>query len=116
MPELLRTLRVPEDRQRIFPSDAAALEQARRGAGVSLVLSFAVPRETADGRLVRVVTPGVHAAGVWSAITLPDQVPGSAVSELTRFVATPRALQAMIRGAGVTVGHFRPSVHITLWS
>jgi hypothetical protein len=37
-------------------------------------------------------------------------------AELTRFVTTPRAIQAMLRGSGVNVGHFKPSIHITLWS
>ena len=33
-----------------------------------------------------------------------------------RFITTPRATQAMLQGAGATIGHFRPSVHVTLWS
>jgi hypothetical protein len=40
----------------------------------------------------------------------------SATAELVRFVTTPRATQAMLRGSGVNVGHFRPSVYVTLWS
>jgi DNA-binding transcriptional LysR family regulator len=40
----------------------------------------------------------------------------SAAAELTRFITTPRATQAMLRGSGVNVGHFRPSIHVTLWS
>ena len=43
-----------------------------------------------------------------------SQLPAAA--ELLRFMTTPRATQAMIRGAGVQVGRFRPSVHVTLWS
>ncbi len=116
VPGLLRSLRVAEDHQRIFPSDAAALEQTRRGHGVSLCLSFAVGRETADGRLVRIAVPGLHTAGVWNALSLPGHDRSSAIAELTRFVSTPRATQAMLRGSGVNVGHFRPSVHVTLWS
>ena len=37
-------------------------------------------------------------------------------SELIRFITTPRATQAMLRGSGVNLGHFRPSIHVTLWS
>jgi hypothetical protein len=37
------------------------------------------------------------------------------VAELARFVSTPRATQAMLRGSGVNVGHFKPSVYVTLW-
>ena len=40
----------------------------------------------------------------------------TAAAELTRFITTPRATQAMLRGSGVNVGHFRPSIHVTLWS
>ena len=46
----------------------------------------------------------------------PSREPADALIELTRFVGTPRATQAMLRGSGVNVGHFRPSVHVTLWS
>jgi len=42
--------------------------------------------------------------------------PASAVAELNRFVSSPRATQAMLRGSGVNVRHFKPSVHVTLWS
>ena len=38
-----------------------------------------------------------------------------AVSELLRFINTPRCTQAMIRGSGVGT-RFRPKVHVTLWS
>lgn len=42
-------------------------------------------------------------------------LPGVA-EEFVRFAATARATQAMLRGTGVSVSHFRPSVRITLWS
>ena len=40
----------------------------------------------------------------------------AAPAELIRFVATPRATQAMVRGEAAGVGRFRPAVHVTLWS
>ena len=40
----------------------------------------------------------------------------SASAELIRFVATPRATQAMVRGEAAGAGRFRPAVHVTLWS
>jgi LysR family transcriptional regulator, low CO2-responsive transcriptional regulator len=49
-------------------------------------------------------------------LTLADQQAPPAASELARFVTTPRATQAMLRGAGVTPGRFKPSIHVTLWS
>jgi len=116
VPQLLRRIRVPEDRQRIFQSAAAALEETQRGTGVSLAPSFVVAQDIAEGRLVKLAGPSLQAEGMWSALTLPEHSATSAVAELARFVSTPRATQAMLRGSGVNVGHFRPSVHVTLWS
>lgn len=116
VPQMLRRIRVPEDRQRIFQSDAAALEETLRNRGVSLAVSFVVGQDVAKGRLVQLAGQGLQTDAVWSALTLPDSSPASAVAELTRFVITPRATQAMLRGSGVNVSHFKPSVHVTLWS
>jgi LysR family transcriptional regulator, low CO2-responsive transcriptional regulator len=116
VPTMLRRIRVPEARQRIFQSEAAALEETQRGRGVSLAVSFAVAQDVAKGRLVQLAGQGLQADGVWSALTLPEHGSESAVAELTRFVTTPRATQAMLRGSGVNVSHFKPSVHVTLWS
>jgi DNA-binding transcriptional LysR family regulator len=116
VPAMLRRLRVPEDRQRIFQSDAAALEETQRNHGVSLAVSFVVTHELEKGSLVRLAGPGLATDAVWSALTLSERSPTSAVAELTRFVTTPRATQAMLRGSGVNVSRFKPSVHVTLWS
>jgi DNA-binding transcriptional LysR family regulator len=116
MPRLLKHFAIPEDRQRIFQSNAAALEEAKQGNGVAVAVSFAVSRDLSGGRLVRVPDHGFGADGVWNTITLPSHSLLPAAAELTRFVTTPRAVQAMLRGSGVNVGHFRPSVHVTLWS
>ena len=58
----------------------------------------------------------LHAQGSWSIQTLAGSAAPPAAAELARFVVTPRAIQAMLRGSGVTVGRFRPSIHVTLWS
>ena len=116
VPQMLRRIHVPEDHQRIFQSAAAALEETQRGSGVSLAPSFVVAQDVAEGRLVKLAGPGLQAEGTWNALTLPEHSPTSAVAELARFVSTPRATQAMLRGSGVNVGHFKPSVHVTLWS
>ena len=107
---------VPEGQQKIFQSNAAALEEAKRGNGVALAVAFTVAGELTGGRLVRVPDHGLQAGGAWNAITLAGNGVLPAAAELIRFVATPRAIQAMLRGSGVNVGHFRPSVHVTLWS
>ena len=115
VPQMLRQLDIPEDRQRIFQSHAAALEETKRGNGVALALAFAVSGDLANGRLIAVSGPSLAAKGVWTTTTLPDHNVVPAAAELTRFVTTPRATQAMLKGSGVNIGHFRPSVHVTLW-
>jgi len=116
VPAVLRRLGVPEDRQQIFQSHAAALEEAKRGKGVAAGLSFTVAQDVAHGHLVHVTGPCVTFDAVWHSLMLAEQSTPSAAAELSRFASTPRAIQAMMRGAGVHVGHFRPSVHVTLWS
>ena len=116
VPGLLRRLAVPEQQQRIFQSEAAALEEAKRSDGIALAVRFAVAGDLAAGRLVTLDGPGLKGTGRWSAMALPkhDQTPPAA--ELLRFITTPRATQAMVRGAGVHLGRFKPAVHVTLWS
>jgi DNA-binding transcriptional LysR family regulator len=113
---LLRHFEVPEDGQRIFQSHAAALEEVKRGNGVGVGVTFGVAGDLTEGRLVDVDVRGSRAEGMWGAMTLPGHSTTSAAAELSRFLTTPRATQAMLQGAGATIGHFRPSVHVTLWS
>lgn len=113
---MLRALAVPEERQRIFQSDAAALEEVRRVGGVTPTIGFAVAKDLAGGRLAHLKGPGLQVGGEWFATTLPASARQPAVSELLRFITTPRCTQAMIRGSGVGVSRFRPKVHVTLWS
>ncbi|WP_127500681.1 LysR family transcriptional regulator [Actinoplanes solisilvae] len=116
VPDLLNRLGVPEHRQQIYQSNAAAVEEAKRGKGLAPALSFAVAPDVRNGSLVQLSGPHAVLEAGWHALTLADQVAPSAASELARFASTPRAIQAMMRGAGAKVGHFRPSVHVTLWS
>jgi DNA-binding transcriptional LysR family regulator len=116
VPGALAHFGVPEERQRIFQSHAAALEEVKRGHGVALAVAFSVAGDLSGGRLIQVADHGLAAETAWNAITLPSHSLLPAAAELTRFVATPRAIQAMLRGTGANVGHFRPSVHVTLWS
>jgi LysR family transcriptional regulator, low CO2-responsive transcriptional regulator len=113
---LLKRLEIPEDRQRIFQSHAAALEEARRGNGVAVALSSATAGDIAGDRLALLTGQGLSASGLWTAMTLPEHSVVPAAAELTRFITTPRATQAMLQGSGVNIGHFRPSIHVTLWS
>ncbi len=113
---MVRSMAVPDHRQRIFQSHSAALEEAKRGNGIALGLAFAVADDLATGRLVRVDGRGTQAEGSWSALTLSGNGASPAATELMRFITTPRATQAMLTGSGANIGHFRPSVHVTLWS
>ena len=113
---MLRQLRIPESQQRIFQSDAGALEETRRTHGLSLAVRHSVTDDLRAGRLTVLAGAGMRAHGRWAALALPvhSQVPATA--ELLRFITTPRATQAMVHGSGAQVGRFRPSVHVTLWS
>jgi len=113
---LLRRFAVPEDNQRIFQSHAAAIAAIEAGGGVGVVPLFRVQGAIADGRLQRVSTVGDSASGVWAASTLQAMQAPPVASELLRFMTTPRATQAMLTGSGANIGHFKPSVHVTLWS
>ena len=113
---MLRSLAIPESHQRIFQSDAAALEEVRRVGGLTLTVGFSVAKDLAAGRLAHVTAPGLQMAGEWCAATLTPAARQPAASELLRFITTPRCTQAMIRGTGVGVTRFRPKVHVTLWS
>jgi DNA-binding transcriptional LysR family regulator len=116
VPTMLHRIGVPETNQRIYQSDAAALAEIRQADGITLALRFAVATDLAAGRLAPVEGPGLRAQARWSAMTLPAHSQLPATAELLRFITTPRATQAMVRGTGTKVGHFRPSVHVTLWS
>jgi DNA-binding transcriptional LysR family regulator len=113
---MLRDLAIPEAQQRIFQSEAAALEEVKRVGGVALTIGFAVAKDLSSGRLAHLKAPGLQVSGEWCASTLTPDARQPAVSELLRFITTPRCTQAMIRGSGVGVTRFRPKVHVTLWS
>ncbi|MFT3873169.1 MAG: LysR family transcriptional regulator [Nocardioides sp.] len=116
IPQMLRRIGVPEERQQIFQSHAAAVEEAKRGTGVSLAVSFAVAQDLAAGTLAKVPGRAVQGQGSWNISILAGKQAPSAAEEMARFVTTPRATQAMLRGRSVTHGRFKPAIHVTLWS
>ncbi len=113
--KMLDRFAVPEGEQRIFQSHAAAVADAGK-RGVALAPAHYVADELKSGRLVTVDVAGGQAAGVWSVMTLGRDQLSPAAAELVRFVSTPRAIQAMLSGTGANISHFRPRVHVTLWS
>ncbi len=114
--QILNRVDPPESNQEIFQNHGAAVDEAKRGRGIAPALLSAVREDLSAGDLKRVSGSGLHGEGVWSVMTLADRSAPPAAEELARFVTTPRAIQAMLRGSGVTVGRFRPSIHVTLWS
>ncbi|MEX0836317.1 MAG: LysR family transcriptional regulator, partial [Nitriliruptor sp.] len=62
---VLDTLQVPEARQRIFQSHAAALEEVRRGTGLALALGFAVRADLEAGRLARIASAASWVDATW---------------------------------------------------
>ena len=113
---MLRRLAIPERRQQIFQSHAAALEEAKRGHGLALTVGFAVASDLESGALARLDGPLLRGRDEWTIATLAGDRAPAAAAELRRFVATPRATRAMLRRHGAGVGRFRPAVHVTLWS
>jgi len=83
---------------------------------VAPALAFTVAPDVRNGHLVQLAGPHAGVETMWHALTLAEPAAPPAAAELARFASTPRAIQAMMRGRGVNVGHFRPSVHVTLWS
>lgn len=116
MPTVLRRLGVPEKHQRIFQSQAAAIEETKGSDAVTLAVRFAIGADVAARRLSILDGPGLRAQGSWSAMALPAHTQIPVAAELMRFITTPRATQAMVKGAGVDLGRFKPTIHVTLWS
>jgi DNA-binding transcriptional LysR family regulator len=113
--EMLERLAVPEENQRIFQSEAAALDEAKRSNGLSLAVMFAAKSDVAAGRIVPVAGLTTKLRVTWAARCLPaDRL--SPVAQLLQFLSTPVAIQGMLRGSGVPIKRFTPSVYVTLWS
>jgi len=116
VPTVLRRLGVPEKHQRIFQSQAAATEETKGSDAVTLAVRFAIGADVSARRLSILEGPGLRAQGSWSAMALPKHSQIPVAAELMRFITTPRATQAMVKGAGVELGRFKPTIHVTLWS
>lgn len=115
VPAMLQRLHVPESQQRIFQSEAAALEEVYHVKAVTPAVVFSVRAGLISGRLVRVTGQGTKQRGIWAAFAREEDRDGTA-AELLRFLQTPRATQAMIAGSGVPIRRFRPAVYVTLWN
>lgn len=114
--KLLQRFAVPETNQRVFQSHSAAIAAAHSGDGIAVVPEFRVRDDLAGDKLARLKVRGASATGIWMASSLTLAQTSAVGSELMRFMTTPRATQAMLTGSGANISHFRPSVHVTLWS
>ncbi|MGD9704192.1 MAG: LysR family transcriptional regulator [Acidimicrobiia bacterium] len=114
---LLRHLRVPDRKVRVFPSQSAALAAAADGQGVAPAISHLVTRDIERGALTRLPVVSTPIELLWYVSTLGIDRRSSATSALRRFLGTPEAMQAMHRSdGGVPASRFRPPVYVTLWS
>jgi LysR family transcriptional regulator, low CO2-responsive transcriptional regulator len=114
---LLRRLRVPGERVKVFASQAAAWAAAADGHGVAPAVAHLVAREIGRGALVALPLEGTPIDELWYVSTVPAERRSPAATRLRRFLATPDAMQAMHRADGsVPVSRFRPPVYVTIWS
>lgn len=114
---LLRRLKVPEGRVRVYPNQTAAWAAAADGDGLAVAIAHLVAPRVQRGELRVVGTPATPMETAWHATTLaPDRRPPLA-GAFRRFLATAEALHIMRSpGSGVPPSRFRPPVYVTIWS
>jgi DNA-binding transcriptional LysR family regulator len=114
---LLRTLRVPENRIRVFPNQTAAWAAAADGAGVAPAASHLVSHQLRRGELSVVSVPGTPMDACWHVTTLQRDRRSPAASSLRHFLGTPEAMHLMRSPTeGMPPSRFRPPVYVTIWS
>jgi DNA-binding transcriptional LysR family regulator len=114
---LLRRLRVPENRVRVFPNQTAAWEAAAEGAGMAPAFAHLVAHQIRRGELSVIPTPATPAEVRWHATTLGADRRPPLAGAFRRFLGTPEAMHLMRKpGAGIPPSRFRPPVYVTIWS
>jgi molybdate transport repressor ModE-like protein len=114
---LLRRLRIPEDRVRVFQNQTAAWEAAAEGAGVAPAFAHLVAHQIRRGELSVVATPATPMEVRWHATTLGTDRRPALAGSFRRFLGTPEAMHLMRQpGAGIPPSRFRPPVYVTIWS
>ena len=113
---LLARLRVPEERVRVFPTQAAAWAAAAAGAGVAPAIEQLWHRDPHPD-VVPLQVSGTPIEMLWYVSMLQGDRRPPVAGRLHRFLATPDATQAMHRAdGGVPASQFRPPVYVTIWS
>jgi len=114
---LLRRLRVPDSRIRVFPNQTAAWTAAADGAGVAPAFAHLVAPQLRRGDLVVVTTPATPMATAWYATTMSAERRSATAGAFRRFLNTPDAMHLMqSAGTGSPPSRFRPPVYVTIWS
>jgi LysR family transcriptional regulator, low CO2-responsive transcriptional regulator len=114
---LLRALRVPESRIRVFPNQTAAWAAAADGAGVAPAAAHLVSHQLRRGELSVVTVPGTPMDACWHVTTLPRERRPAVASSLRHFLGTPEAMHLMRSPTeGMPPSRFRPPVYVTIWS
>lgn len=113
---LLRRLRVPEARVRVFPHLTAAWDAAAEGAGVAPAVAHLVTPRLRRDELRLLDTPGTPADATWYATVLPPGFRSPATDVFLHFLRTAAATRLMgAPGTGISPSRSRPAVHVTLW-
>ena len=114
---LLRRLKVPEARIRVFASMTAAWAAAADGAGVAIAPSHLVSARLRRGELRVVNTAVTPAEATWYLTTLTPERRSIAAETFRHYLSSAAALRLMREpGSGVPPSKFRPPVYVTLWS
>ena len=114
---MLRALRVPDARVRVFPNQTAAWAAAADGSGVAPAASHLVAQQLRRGELSLLTVPGAPVDACWHLITLNREHRPVAASSLRHFLGTPEAMQLMRAPTeGMPPSRFRPPVYVTIWS
>ncbi|HVQ96475.1 MAG TPA: LysR family transcriptional regulator [Mycobacteriales bacterium] len=115
--ELLRRLRVPDSRVRVFPNQTAAWAAAAGGAGVAPAIAHLAAPQLRRGELAIVEVPATPVEGCWYVSTLSRDRRPVVAGSLRHFLGTPEAMQLMRSpGTGLPPSRFRPPVYVTIWS
>ena len=114
---LLRRLRIPDARIRVFPNQTAAWAAAADGAGVAPAYHHLVTPLLRRGDVVVVATPATPVEGSWYATTMTQERRSATAGAFRRFLGTPEAMHLMqSAGTGSPPSRFRPPVYVTIWS
>jgi DNA-binding transcriptional LysR family regulator len=114
---LLRRLRIPDHRIRVYANQTAAWAAAADGAGIALALAHLVSHRIQRGVLGLIATPATPVEIRWHATTLAADRRPPLAGAFRRFLGTPDAMHLMrTPGMGVPPSRFRPPVYVTIWS